>query len=127
MQDIVKVKEKEIPVISNAATAFLYKQCFKEDLLTFLSTEHPDGEATEVALKVFYIMAKQAEIPEMSKLIKSDLNYENFMVFISGFDFLDTGSIALQAYNIWNKNAKRDSSEEATGESPKKKTAKAGK
>ena len=68
MHGIIKIGDKAVDVVSNAATAFIFKQCFKEDLLTFLSTEQDDGISTEMMLKAFYIMKKQADIPEMSKL-----------------------------------------------------------
>lgn len=122
MQGIIKAGGKEYPVTSNAATAFVFKQTFKEDLLTFLAVEHSDGETTEMMLKAFYIMNKQAEVPEMSKLLKTEMNFEKFVEFISAFDMLETGDIALQVFNIWNKNAETTEKEEA--KDPKKKTAK---
>ena len=127
MNGIIKIGDKAVPVTCNAATAFIFKQCFKEDLLTFLSTEHDDGVSTEMMLKAFYIMSKQSEVPEMAKLLKLELSYETFMEFIAGFDFLDTGSIALQTFALWNKNAKTDKTktDETKGKTdPKKKTVK---
>lgn len=123
MKSIIKAGGKEIPVVSNAATAFIFKQTFKEDLLTFLTTEHTDGETTEMMLKVFYVIAKQAEISEMSKLLKTEMNYEKFIEFMSGFDMLETGDIALQVFGVWNDNSETSAVEES--ETPKKKTAKA--
>ena len=123
MHGIIKIGDKAVDVVSNAATAFIFKQCFKEDLLTFLSTEQDDGISTEMMLKAFYIMKKQADIPEMSKLLKSDLSYESFIEFISGFEFLDTGSIALQTFAVWNQNAKTEESQ--NDEAQKKKRAQA--
>lgn len=123
MKSIIKAGGKEIPVVSNAATAFIFKQTFKEDLLTFLTTEHTDGETTEMMLKVFYVIAKQAEISEMSKLLKTEMNYEKFIEFMSGFDMLETGNIALQVFGVWNDNSETSAIEES--ETPKKKTAKA--
>lgn len=123
MKSIIKAGGKEIPVVSNAATAFIFKQTFKEDLLTFLTTEHSDGETTEMMLKVFYVIAKQAEISEMSKLLKTEMNYEKFIEFMSGFDMLETGDIALQVFGVWNDNSETSAIEES--ETPKKKTAKA--
>ena len=126
MYSTIKAGGKEIPVVSNAATAFIFKQTFKEDLLTFLTVEHSDGETTEMMLKTFYIIAKQAEIPEMSKLLKTEMNYEKFIEFISNFDMLESGEIALQVFKVWNNNAETTATDEGA-EAPKKKTAKAAK
>ena len=125
MYSIVKVGNKEIPVVANAATAFIFKQTFKEDLLTFLTAEHSDGETTEMMLKVFYVIAKQAEITSMSELLKSEMNYEKFIEFISDFDMLETGDIALQVFKVWGDNS--ESTAEDSKETPKKKTVKAAK
>lgn len=124
MNGIVKVGDKEVPVISNAATAFVFKNCFKEDLLSFLAKENPDeGAATEMLIKAFYIMAKQAECPEMPKLLKSGLSYENFIEFVSQYEIFDSGNIATQVFNIWNGNATTTESAEPS----KKKAAKTAK
>jgi Ni,Fe-hydrogenase I large subunit len=106
MTGLIKVGSQEIPVVSNAATGFIFKSCFHEDLLTFLAGDKPDeGLMTEMLLKAFYIMAKQAEISEMSVLLKSGLNYDSFIEYISKFEILDSGSIATQVYNVWCGNA----------------------
>lgn len=128
MYSTIKAGGKEIPVVSNAATAFIFKQTFKEDLLTFIAKleEHSDGETTEMMLKAFYVMAKQAEVHGMSQLLKSEMNSETFIEFISEFNILETGDIALQVFNVWNGNAETSVTDEEE-KSSKKKTAKAAK
>lgn len=124
MTGLIKIGSQEIPVVSNAATGFIFKSCFHEDLLTFLAGDTPDeGLMTEMLLKAFYIMAKQAEISEMSVLLKSDLNYDSFIEYISKFEILDSGSIATQVYNIWCGNA-NTGEESETSEAPDGETKK---
>lgn len=122
----IKIGSQEIPVVSNAATGFIFKTCFHEDLLSFLAGDTPsDGLATEMLTKAFYIMAKQAKIHEMSVLLKS-LNYDSFIEYISQFEMLDTGSIASQVFTIWNGNASMgETVEESTSEDSKKSKKKA--
>lgn len=127
MTGLIKIGSQEIPVVCNAATGFIFKTCFHEDLLSFLAGDTPsDGLATEMLTKAFYIMAKQAEIHEMSVLLKSGLNYDSFIEYISQFEMLDTGSIASQVFDIWNGNANMgETVEENTSEDSKKTKKKA--
>lgn len=126
MYSVIKTSGKEIPIVGNAATAFIFKQTFKLDLLTYLTEEHADGEMTEVALKLFYVMAKQAEVSSMSDLLKTEMNDMTFMEFISGFELSETGMLAIEAFKAWNGQAETTATEESK-EGSKKKTVKAAK
>ena len=126
MYSTIKAGGKEIPVVSNAATAFIFKQAFKLDLLTYLTQEHADGEMTEIALKLFYVMAKQAEVPTMSELLKTEMNEMTFVEYISVFELSEVSQLAIEAFKAWNGNAETSADDEGK-DSPKKKTAKAAK
>lgn len=126
MYSVINATKGDVPIVGNAATAFIFKQTFKIDLLTYLTEEHADGEMTEIALKLFYVMAKQAEIPSMSELLKTEMNDMTFMEFISGFELSETGLLAIEAFKAWNGQAETSSTDD-NEKGSKKKTVKAAK
>lgn len=123
MYHVINASGKQVPIVGNAATAFIFKQAFKLDLLTYLTEEHADGDMTEVALKLFYIMAKQAEASSMTELLKTELNEASFFEFISKFELSDVSQLAIEAFTAWNGNA--ETTADGDKGSPKKKTAEA--
>ncbi|MBR3236967.1 MAG: hypothetical protein IKF99_15590 [Oscillospiraceae bacterium] len=92
MRGTVTIGNKEVEMAANAATPFIYKQTFHEDLLVQLQAKDP---SPDLFLKVGYIMAKQAELPT-SELMK--MTDSGFIAWAAGFEFMDivnaTGDIA---------------------------------
>ncbi len=77
----VTIDGKEIELASNAATPFRYKQVFHKDLLQiFGDQDKAETEGAETIMELAFIMAKQAERTDMSKL-----NYEEFISWLEDF------------------------------------------
>lgn len=72
---------KEMEFAANAATPFRYKQVFKKDLFAILGNEDKaQNEGVEAVTQLAYIMAKQAEKADMSKL-----NEDGFIEWLEDF------------------------------------------
>ena len=84
MKGIVKIGEKEVGMVANAASPYIYKQVFHEDFLTKLQAKEPE---TDLFQKMAYIMAKQAELPNLSDLMK--LTEQGFYEWLLQFESMD--------------------------------------
>ena len=83
---------KTIAFLSNGVTPLFYKQVFKKDLLQALSNGGEMEIAGDSVPELAFIMAKQAEKADMTKL-----NFESFIEWLSQFEALD---IALNSAKI---------------------------
>ncbi len=77
----ITVDGKEMEFAANAATPFRYKQTFHTDLFAVLGNEkRAEEEGVEAVTKLAYIMNKQAQKADMSKL-----NEDDFMSWLEDF------------------------------------------
>lgn len=111
----IQAGEKEITLLSNAATPLRFKQAFGIDLIRILSNaaKRPidDGESIEIAMRLAYIMSHQAE----KKL--DNLSEEDFYEWLEGYETIELQSVDT-AVQIWNAYTQQTKSEST----PKKKT-----
>lgn len=80
----VKIGDKEVGMLANAASLYIYKNIFHEDFLKKIQAEEPDGDIFQ---KMGFVMAKQAEIEKPSELMK--LNIDSFYEWLQNFEALD--------------------------------------
>lgn len=83
-RDII-IEEVAYPMRADGATAFLYKQCFNEDLIR-LFTGAADGEEVDadgMGKKLAYVMTKQAEQPDPTKV---KLSFNDFLLWVCKFE-----------------------------------------
>lgn len=107
----VKIGEKEIPMLSNAATAILYKQIFHEDLLVILNrlgkaydaSEETEG-INDVILQLAYIMATQAEGTGFR-----DKNFETYIEWLMQFEPLEIEAAAADIFAVYKVNQRTKS------------------
>lgn len=66
---------------ANGASVYRYKQVFREDFLALASNSDDDIENVELFVKMGYIMAKQAEKADFSKL-----NFDSFLEWAGEFE-----------------------------------------
>lgn len=84
MRGVVTIGSKEVGMVANAASPYIYKQVFHEDFLAKLQADNPD---TDLFQKMGYIMAKQDELDKMSDLMK--LTADGFYEWLMQFDAMD--------------------------------------
>lgn len=82
MYGIVKIGEKEVPMMAMASTDYYFKNVFGDDLLKKMSDkELPVSDMIDTVLKLGFIMAKFAELKTRKEMLK--LNMDAF------FEWLD--------------------------------------
>lgn len=84
MYGTVQIGEKNVGMLANAASLYVYKNIFHEDFLKKMQEEKPDEDLFQ---KMGFVMAKQAEIEKPSELMK--LNIDNYYEWLYGFEALD--------------------------------------
>lgn len=93
----ITVDGKELELAANAATPFRFRQVFQKDLLRIFGNEKTaEAEGIEAVSELAYIMNKQAEKTDMSKL-----NYEGFLTWLEGFSsmaFIEASEDILNVY-----------------------------
>ncbi|MBQ1195379.1 MAG: hypothetical protein IIX44_03965 [Clostridia bacterium] len=69
----ITIDGQELKLAANAATPFRFRQMFKKDLLQILGNEEKaEAEGVETISELAFIMAKQAEGVDMSKLTEGE-------------------------------------------------------
>ena len=93
----VVIDGREVGLVANAATPFRYRQVFQKDLLQILGNEEKaDTEGVSAITELAFIMAKQAEKADMSKL-----NFDMFLTWLEDFSamaFIEAAEDILSVY-----------------------------
>ena len=84
MYNVIKVGEKEVPMLAMASTDLYYKRIFREDAIKMQAKEMDEGDLINFVMKVGFVMAKQAEKADMKTL-----NEDSFIEWMDGFDRTD--------------------------------------
>lgn len=84
MKGTVTIGSKEVGMVANAASPYIFKNIFHEDFLAKLQAKEPD---TDLFQKMAYVMAKQCELEKMPDLMK--LNIEGFYEWLTQFDAME--------------------------------------
>lgn len=84
MYNVVKIGDKEVPMLSMASVDFYYKEIFHEDPIK-LQVENSDAGAIFTMIeKMGFVMAKFAEIHDRKEMLK--LNMDSFYEWLDGFE-----------------------------------------
>lgn len=77
----IQIDGRDMELSANAATPFRFRQVFHKDLLAvFANEEKAEAEGLEVVAELAYIMNKQAEKADMTKL-----SFDDFIEWLEGF------------------------------------------
>lgn len=88
---------KEVELAANAATPFRFKQVFQRDLLQILGNEErAEKEGVEAVTQLAFIMAKQAEKADMSKVTQDE-----FLEWLEGFSAMSFIESAEDIMNVY--------------------------
>lgn len=111
MFGIVKIGDKDIEMVANAASPYIYKQVFHEDFLSAVQADHPDADIFQ---KMGFVMAKQAECQKVADLMK--LNIDSFYEWLVQFDAMDVIYATEEISNIYLKQSTGTSVPKKEGE-----------
>ena len=110
MYRIIKIGEKEVPMMSMASTDHYYKNTFGEDPLKKMTK--PDLEVNEMidtVLKLGFIMAKFVELKKRKEMLK--LNEDAFLDWLDEFqreDLINDDTL-VDIQDVYQGNKKTDS------------------
>lgn len=93
----VSIEGKDMELAANAATPFRFRQVFKKDLLAILGNEKKaEEEGFETIMQLAFIMAKQAEKADMTKL-----NEDTFIEWLENFGSMAFVEAAEDILNVY--------------------------
>lgn len=87
MFETIHIGDKDVGMLANAASPYIYKQIFHEDLLQKFSRMGKEAADNNIGEKLGFVFAKQAEISDVSELMKLTMN--DFLAWLTGFDPMD--------------------------------------
>lgn len=109
----IRIGDKDVGMLANAASSYIFKQIFHEDLLTKFS-EMGTNLDQNIGEKLGYVFAMQAEKNSIQELMK--LNMETFLEWASGFDPLDIFEVSDTIVDLYQKQKTGTSDPKGQGE-----------
>ena len=101
----IEIDGREVELSANAATPFRFRQIFHKDLLSILGNEQKaESEGVEAVTQLAYIMNKQAEKADMTKL-----NEDEFMVWLEDFGSMAFVNAAEAILNVYMESTESTS------------------
>lgn len=105
MFKVVRIGDKDVEMLANAASPYRFKQIFREDFLKrAIETNGNEAESVDLFVKMGFIMAKQAEKADFAKL-----NEDSFFIWLEDFEPSDVQMAAGEIANIYAGNAETKS------------------
>lgn len=111
MKGTVKIGSKEVGMVANAASPYIYKQVFHEDFLAKVQDKNPDADIFQ---KMGFVFAKQAETENLSDLMK--LNEGMFLEWLTAFEPLDIILATSEIANLYYRQREKTSVPKKQGE-----------
>lgn len=87
MYNIVKIGDKEVPMMSMASVDIYYRNVFHRDALKTQVGAMDEADSVNFVLEMAFIMAKFAELNDRKEMLK--LNEESFIEWLDQFDRVD--------------------------------------
>lgn len=87
MYNIVKIGEKDVPMLSMASVDIYYRNIFHEDAIKLQTVEQDEGDLINFVMKMGFVMAKFAELKDRKEMNK--LNEDSFLDWMDGFERMD--------------------------------------
>lgn len=111
MRGTVKIGEKDVEMVANAASPYLFKEIFHIDFLKEAQAEQPDVSLFE---KMGFVMAKQAEGLSHKDFLKLDASA--YIDWLTGFEPLDVITAAGDISSLYMGQEKSTSVPKRKGE-----------
>ena len=109
MYRVIKIGEKDVEMVANAATPYRFKQIFRKDYFRYTVSEDRDGaEDMDVMARMAYIMAMQAAKADMAKL-----NEDTFLEWMEQFGVMDVIGAVADIMDMINGNSAEKSTPKA--------------
>jgi len=86
MYKLVKIGDKEVPMMAMASSDVYYKRVFGEDPLKIVTAQET-GDSTNLLFQMGFILAKQAELRDRKKMMALTLN--DYVDWLDQFEYSD--------------------------------------
>ena len=87
MYNIVRIGEKEVPMLSMASVDLYFRNVFHEDAIKLQTKEQDEGDIINFISKMGFIMAKFAELRDRKEMSK--LNEDSYLDWMDQFERSD--------------------------------------
>lgn len=115
MFNIVKIGEKEVPMLAMASAAIYYKRVFGRDAIVVQADAKTDGELIAFYGEMGYIMAMMAKYrDDRAKLL--EINFDSYIEWLDNFSSSDYNEAIVaiaQIYEGQNKVSSKEKKESA--------------
>lgn len=109
----IRIGDKDVGMLANAASPYIFKQVFGEDLMTKFTKMKTEAD-NSIGEKLGFIFAKQAEISDVSELMK--LNMNDYLTWLADFEPLDVFLVSEDIVMLYQKQKKGTSVPKKQGE-----------
>ena len=88
MYNVVKIGEKDVPMLCLASCDVYYRQIFHEDCIKLQSkSDFDEGDLINFVQRMGFVMAKFAELKDRKEMLK--LTEDSFLDWLDQFDRVD--------------------------------------
>ena len=86
MYKVVKIGDKEVPMLAMASSDIYYKRLFGEDPLKVVTAQN-EGDNTALLFQMGFILAKQAELRDRKRMMA--LTMDNYIDWLDSMEYGD--------------------------------------
>ena len=87
MYNVIKIGEKDVPMLSMASVDIYYRNVFHKDAIKLQSDGLDEGDLINFVMEMGFVMAKFAELKDRKEMAK--LNEDSFLDWMDGFERSD--------------------------------------
>lgn len=116
MFNIVKIGEKEVPMLAMASAAIYYKRVFGRDAIVVQADAKTDGELIAFYGEMGYIMAMMAKYSSDDRAKLLEMNFDSYIEWLDNFSSSDYNEAIVaiaQIYEGQNKVSSKEKKESA--------------
>lgn len=95
MRTIITIGDKDMELVANAASPYLYKQIFHEDFLREIQKPDPD---VDIIQKMGYVMNMQAALSTAEILKLNEATYIEWLLQFEPLDIINAGEDIMKTY-----------------------------
>ena len=116
MYNVIKIGEKDVPMLSMASVDIYYRNVFHEDPLIEQTKLEEAGDAIWFNMRMGFIMAEFAERKSREKM--RELTEDDFVAWMDNFDRLDLMNALADIQRTYNGQAVTNSDAKKNTEEP---------
>ena len=84
MYNLIRIGEKDVPMLSMASVDIYYRNIFHEDAIKIQTSTQDEGDIINFVMRMGFVMAKFAELKDRKEMNK--LNEDSFLEWLDQFE-----------------------------------------